>query len=162
MEKEGDDMKITQVRVVAAFGAVLASGFVVVWVPVVHADTGYTITVNGQNIAQGGAADTRCERGDANHPTFLTFDVGPTADNPGGGHAETQGNQVNVVEMYQNNTNSWISGSQATSYPGTTATFTATGNNTYTITGTAAQQNPPGSTLLPFEFDVTCVPSSPS
>src|ERR1700742_1743845 len=56
----GDDMKITQLGAAAAVGAVLASGFQVGWVALAHADSGYTITLNGQNIAHGDAATVTC------------------------------------------------------------------------------------------------------
>lgn len=147
-------MKITQVGVAAAFGAVLASGFQVVWVPVAHADPAYKVILNGQQIAQG--SDVQCPGSlSAQGPLGLQIEAGILSGRVNGATAQMSGNQVTLVDMWQyNDTGSthWQSGSQQ---DGSTSTFTQTGNGAYTITGTAVEQSSPGSTV-PFEFDAAC------
>jgi Mycobacterium 19 kDa lipoprotein antigen len=153
MEKEGDDMKITKVGVAAAFGAVLASGFQVVWVPVAHADSGYKVILSGQEIGQG--SDVQCSGSlSAQGALGLHINAGTRVGRVNGATAQMSGNQVTLVDMWQyDNTGSthWQSGSQQ---EGSTSTYTQTGN-AYTITGTAVEQGSPSSTV-PFEFDATC------
>jgi hypothetical protein len=148
-------MKITQVGVAAAFGAVLASEFVVVLVPVVHADPGYKVILNGQQIAQG--SDVQCSGSlSAQGPLGLQISAGILSGRVNGATAQMSGNQVTLVDMWQyNDTGSihWQSGSQQ---EGSTSTFTQTGNGAYTITGTAVQQSTDNTSPVPFEFDATC------
>jgi Mycobacterium 19 kDa lipoprotein antigen len=147
-------MKITKVGVAAAFGAVLASGFQVVWVPVAHADAGYKVILNGQQTAQG--SDLQCSgNGPSAHGALgLQINAALLSGRVNGANAQISDNQVTLVDMWQyDNTGSthWQSGSQQ---EGSTSTYTQTGN-AYTITGTAVEQGSPSSTV-PFEFDATC------
>lgn len=139
--------------IAAAFGGVLASGLLVVPAPAAHADSGYTITLNGQNIAQG--SFVLCSQG-----SRLTIHAGPDPGSVGGsGVAEVapDGTQVISVDIAQNvngKTTDWgVQRSGATP----NATVTKSGN-TYKIAGTATQTVNPGSSPVPFEFDATCTP----